>query len=95
MSKRYVGPGRVRLCLAWRIDAPDGSVHFRETRAQAREILQRIRDALSFMSERRKEAIRAAQAPRTSDKVTRRMLGMAPATDAEALEAEADGDGNE
>ncbi len=93
MAKRYVGPGRVRLCLAWRIDAPDGSVNYRGTRAEARMILQRIKDALGFLAKRRSEA-NAATKPDDMTAATRRMLGMAPATDAEALDAEADNDGH-
>lgn len=88
MGARYRGPGRVRPCLAWRVDGPDGSVTYRGTRAEARMILQRVKDALSFLAKRRAEA----NAVEGKDAVTRRMLGMAPATDAEALEDEADND---
>lgn len=94
MSKRYVGPGRVRPCLAWRIDAPDGSVHYRGTRAQARTVLQRIRDGLEFLAKERAKANAVAK-PDELTAATRRMLGMAPATDTEAMQAEADNDGDQ
>lgn len=90
MSKRYVGPGRVRLCLAWRIDAPDGSVHFRETRKQARTVLQRMREIAEYLGRERAKANSVAAEELSA--INRRMLGMAPATDTEALAAEADND---
>ncbi len=39
-----MGKGGIRPCLAWRIIAPDGQVYLRETRAQARMILGRLRE---------------------------------------------------
>lgn len=92
MVRHYSGPGRVRLALAWRVDGPDGSVTYRPTRAQARMVLGRIRDALKFLAESKRRANAAEDA---KDAATRRMLGMAPATDAEAINAEADADGDE
>ena len=95
MPSRYAGPGRVRPCLAWRIDGPDGSVTYRGTRAEARMILQRVKDACAFLAKRRAEANAGPDRSEEVTAATRRMLGMAPATDAEAIEGDADADGNE
>ncbi len=50
MSKPYRGPGRIRPCLAWRVDVEGQPPHLRETLTQARTILRRLLEAKAYMA---------------------------------------------
>ncbi len=58
--KPYRGPGRIRPCLAWRVDVEGQPPHLRETLTQARTVLGRLREMATYWARMKEDNARFA-----------------------------------